>query len=221
MRERGDRVRDRLGNYVHEGDNILYISGDYRSARKLTFGRVEKVSDKTISVEGDNKRLSSEHFVKLCRDRMEIATENPLPHIKVKYFSADYPELEFINGVSNWIDLRANEDVEYTAGDFKLIRLGVAMKLPEGYEAIVAPRSSTFKNYGIIMTNSLGVIDNAFSGDNDEWRFPMLAMRDGKINKGDRICQFRIQPIMGEVVFNKVEKLDGVDRGGFGTSGVR
>lgn len=213
-------MKDKLGNYVHEGDDILYIKGEYRSARELAFGKVEKVSDKTVSVKGDNKRLYPEHFVKMGKDRV-IDRRTALPHIKVKYFSDDYPELEFINGVSNWIDLRANEDVEYEAGDFKLIRLGVAMKLPEGYEAIVAPRSSTFKNYGIIMTNSIGVIDNSYSGDNDEWRFPMLAMRDGKINKGDRICQFRIQPIMGEVAFNKVEKLDSVDRGGFGTSGVR
>ena len=213
-------MKDKLGNYVHEGDNVLYIKGEYRSARELEFGKVEKVSDKTISVEGDNKRLSSEHFIRLDGD-IVIDRRAARPHIKVKYFSDDYPELEFINGVSNWIDLRTNEDVEYTAGDFKLIRLGVAMKLPEGYEAIVAPRSSTFKNYGIIMANSLGVIDNSYSGNNDEWCFPMLAFCDGKINKGDRICQFRIQPIMGEVVFNKVEKLGGADRGGFGTSGVR
>ena len=124
-------MKDKLGNYVHEGDNVLYIKGEYRSARELEFGKVEKVSDKTISVEGDNKRLSSEHFIRLDGD-IVIDRRAALPHIKVKYFSDDYPELEFINGVSNWIDLRANEDVEYTAGDFKLIRLGVAMKLPEG-----------------------------------------------------------------------------------------
>lgn len=214
-------MRDRLGNYVHEGDMVLYIKGEYRSARELEFGEVGKVSDKTISIKGDNKRLCPEHFVRLDDYDRVIDRRSALPHINVKYFSDDYPPLEFVNGVSNWIDLRANEDVAYKAGDFKLIRLGVAMKLPKGYEAIVAPRSSTFKNYGIIMTNSIGVIDNSYSGDNDEWRFPMLAMRDGEIKKGDRICQFRIQPIMGEVIFNKVGKLGSIDRGGLGSTGVR
>lgn len=144
-----------------------------------------------------------------------------MKEIKIKYFSEDYPQLEFVNGVSNWIDLRANEDFKYGAGDFFLVHLGVAMKLPDGYEAIMAPRSSTFKNYGIIMTNSIGVIDNSYSGDNDEWKFPALAFRQGEIKKGDRICQFRIQPIMGEVQLTKVDKLDGKDRGGLGSTGVK
>lgn len=121
----------------------------------------------------------------------------------------------------DWIDLRTNEDIVLREGEFKLIPLGVAMKLPDGYEAILAPRSSTFKNFGILQTNSVGVIDNAYSGDNDEWKFPAYATRDIHIPRGSRICQFRIQQKMPTVEFNIVESLGGLDRGGFGTSGIQ
>ena len=93
---------------------------------------------------------------------------------------------------ANWVDLRAAEDVDLKKGDFRLIRLGVAMKLPEGYEAHIVPRSSTYKNFGIIQANHYGVIDNAYSGDGDEWMVPVIAMRDTSIHINDRICQFRI-----------------------------
>lgn len=120
----------------------------------------------------------------------------------------------------DWIDLRANEDIVLHEGEFKLIPLGVAMKLPDGYEAVLAPRSSTFKNFGIIQTNSVGVIDNSYSGDNDEWKFPAYAIRETHIPRGSRICQFRIQEKMPTVEFNIVESLGGPDRGGFGSSGT-
>ena len=141
-------------------------------------------------------------------------------NIKIKYFS-DITPLEYIGGFnkSNWIDLRAAEDVDLKAGEFKLIKLGVGMILPEGYEANIVPRSSTFKNYGIIQTNCYGVIDNSYSGDNDEWKFPAYALRDTHINKNDRICQFRINRIQPEVEFEIVEHLNYTDRGGFGSSG--
>ena len=145
--------------------------------------------------------------------------------IKIKYFT-DFMEnekVQFIGGIerSNWIDLRAAEDVEMKKGDFKLIPLGIGMILPEGYEAHVAPRSSTFKKFGIIMTNSLGIIDNSYSGDEDQWRFPALAMVDTKINKGDRICQFRIVESQPEITFMEVPHLNEVSRGGFGSTGVK
>ena len=121
----------------------------------------------------------------------------------------------------DWIDLRAAETVDMKAGEFKLISLGVSMKLPDGYEAHVVPRSSTFKNFGVLQTNSCGIIDNSYSGTNDVWKFPALAMRDTVINEGDRICQFRIVNKQPDVQFNEVKELDSTDRGGFGSTGVK
>ena len=138
--------------------------------------------------------------------------------IKIKYFT-DIEPIKFIAGKSDWYDLRAAEDVEMKAGDFKLIKLGVAMQLPEGYEAIMAPRSSTFKNFGILQTNSIGVIDETYCGDDDQWRFPALAMRDTVIHKNDRICQFRIIKHQPPVEFKVVEKLNNENRGGIGSTG--
>ncbi len=142
-----------------------------------------------------------------------------MEQIKIIYHNPEQPKLCFVENKSDWIDLRAAETVEMKAGDFKLISLGVSMKLPDGYEAHIVPRSSTFKNFGILQTNSMGVIDNLYSGTNDIWRFPALAMRDTIINKGDRICQFRIMKKQSEVDFVEVEELDETDRGGFGSTG--
>lgn len=140
--------------------------------------------------------------------------------IKIKYFT-DIEPLEYIGGEnrSNWIDLRAAEDVDLKAGEFKIIKLGVGMILPDGYEANIAPRSSTFKNFGVLMTNSYGVIDNSYSGDNDQWGFPAYAVRDTHISKNDRICQFRINKIQPLIEFETAEHLNDTDRGGFGSSG--
>ena len=143
-----------------------------------------------------------------------------LKQIKIKYFDKDMQKLEKIQK-GDLIDLRSAEDVELKNGEFKLIPLGVGMKLPEGYKANVYPRSSTFKNFGIIMTNSVGQIDNSYSGDNDEWKFPALAMRDTVIHKNDRICQFEIQKIQPEIEFIEVEKLDDTDRGGVESTGKK
>ena len=137
--------------------------------------------------------------------------------IKVRYHADIEPIKLTING--DWIDLRAAEDVTMRSGDFKLISLGVSMKLPDGYEAYIVPRSSTFKNWGVIQTNHMGVIDNSYCGDNDIWMFPALAIRDTVIKKNDRICQFRIQKKMDTVGFKTVDRLDDTNRGGFGSSG--
>ena len=142
-----------------------------------------------------------------------------MKNIKIKYFDKDIDKLEYIDGKSDWIDLRASEEVELKQGDFKLIPLGVAMELPNGYEAHIAPRSSTFKNFGIIQANSVGVVDQSYCGDNDMWKFPAIAMRDTIIHKNDRICQFRIMRNQPEIVFKEVEKLEGNNRGGFGSTG--
>ena len=112
--------------------------------------------------------------------------------IRIKYFTDKIERLCYIGGKSDWIDLRAAEEVELKAGEFQLIPLGIAMELPAGYEAHVVPRSSTFKNYGVIQTNSMGVIDETYCGDNDQWFFPAYALRDTVIHANDRICQFRI-----------------------------
>ena len=138
--------------------------------------------------------------------------------IKIKYFT----DIERIEKISkgDWIDLRSAEDVELKVGESKMIPLGVGMKLPEGYEAYPVPRSSTFKNFGIIQTNHFGVIDNSYSGNDDQWHFPAYAMRDTIIRKNDRICQFRIQETMPEVELVTVDHLDDVSRGGFGSTGV-
>ncbi len=138
--------------------------------------------------------------------------------IKIKYF-ADIEPIKFIEGKSDWYDLRSAEEVEMKAGDFRLIKLGVGMELPKGYEAHVAPRSGTFKNFGIIQANSVAVIDQSYCGNNDEWLYPAIALRDTVIHKNDRICQFRIIENMPPIQFTTVEHLTGKDRGGFGTTG--
>ena len=140
--------------------------------------------------------------------------------IKVKYHNDNIDKITKIS-VGDWIDLRAAETVTIPANTFAMISLGVSMKLPQGYEAHVAPRSSTFKNYGIIQTNSVGVIDNSYSGTNDIWKMPVYATRDTVIHENDRICQFRIMKTMGEVECIEVDSLDDTDRGGFGSTGVQ
>ena len=139
--------------------------------------------------------------------------------IKIKYFDKDLEKLTYIAGKSDWIDLRAAEDVVMKKGEFKLIPLGVAMELPRGYEAHVVPRSSTYKNYGIIQTNHQGVIDCSYCGDNDQWFMPAYAIRDTEIHVNDRICQFRIMENQPKLVFDEVEHLTNADRGGHGSTG--
>ena len=112
--------------------------------------------------------------------------------IKIKYFTDKIDKLEYIDGKSDWIDLRASEDVILKAGDFALIPLGVAMELPQGYEAHIVPRSSTYKNFGVIQANHCGIVDGSYCGDNDMWRMPVIGMRDTEIHVIDRFCQLRI-----------------------------
>ena len=144
-----------------------------------------------------------------------------MEEIKIKYFADDMEELRYIDGKSDWIDLRAAQEVTLKAGEFRLIPLGVAMQLPQGYEAHLAPRSSTFKNYGILQTNSVGVVDCSYCGDNDQWHMPAFATRDVTIEKGARICQFRIVENQPKLNFVAVEHLNGPDRGGLGSTGKR
>jgi len=138
--------------------------------------------------------------------------------IKIKYFNDEIERIEKIDK-GDWIDLRSAETVELKQGEFKLIKLGIGMILPSGYEAHVVPRSSTFKNFGVIQTNHCGIIDESYCGDNDQWRFPAFALRDTVIHKNDRICQFRIVKKQPEIEFQTVEHLADTDRGGFGSTG--
>lgn len=143
-----------------------------------------------------------------------------MSQIKIKYHNKNIDKIEKINN-GDWIDLRSAETVELKAGEFKLISLGVSMELPKGYEAHVVPRSSTFKNFGIIQTNHQAVIDESYCGDNDIWRYPAYALRDTVIKENDRICQFRIVEKMPCVTFEEVETLGNADRGGFGSTGIQ
>ena len=140
--------------------------------------------------------------------------------IKIHYHCNDIEKIQ-PSDKGDGIDLRAAEDVTLWAGDSKLISLGVSMKLPDGYEAHLAPRSSTFRNWGIIQTNGVGVIDNSYCGDNDVWCMPVYATRHTSIKKGDRICQFRIMKKMKKPKIIEVENLGEEDRGGFGSTGTR
>ena len=144
-----------------------------------------------------------------------------MEQIKIIYHNQNIDKIVNIENKSDWYDLRAAETVEMRAGDYKLISLGVSMKLPEGYEAHVVPRSSTFKNFGVLQANSFGIIDNSYSGTNDIWKFPALAMRDTVIHEGDRICQFRIIKKQPQIEFIEVNELDETDRGGIGSTGTR
>lgn len=147
--------------------------------------------------------------------------------IRIKY----HTDIERIKDydIGDWFDLRASEDVFIPLGEYKLIPLGVSMELPTGYEAHVLPRSSTFKKWGIIMTNSMGIIDCSYCGDDDVWQFPAFCLesRAGRndrkgtmIHKGDRICQFRIVKNQPNVEFMEVETLGNANRGGIGSTGT-
>uniref|UniRef100_UPI004056964F dUTP diphosphatase n=1 Tax=Agathobacter sp. TaxID=2021311 RepID=UPI004056964F len=142
-------------------------------------------------------------------------------NIRIKYFTDKIEKLDYIDGKSDWIDLRASEEVELKAGEFKLIPLGVAMEIPKGYEAHLVPRSSAFKTWGFIQTNSIGIVDNSYCGDEDMWRMPVYATRDTVIHVNDRIAQFRIMENQPRIVFDEVEVLGNASRGGFGTTGRR
>lgn len=140
--------------------------------------------------------------------------------IKIKFKDPKvYEEFNHIE-VGDWIDLRTNDVVTIKKGQFRKVDLGVAMELPAGYEALLVPRSSTFKNYGVLQANSMAVIDNSFCGDDDYWSFLVLATEDVTIPKGARICQFRIMKNQPQIDFKVVDKLGNENRGGMGSTGT-
>ncbi|NLL63711.1 MAG: deoxyuridine 5'-triphosphate nucleotidohydrolase [Ruminococcaceae bacterium] len=140
--------------------------------------------------------------------------------LKIKYFSNKIEKLRFIDDVSDWIDLRSAEDIKMKKGEWRLIPLGIAIELPKGYEAHIVPRSSTYMNFGLIQTNSMGIIDTSYCGNDDQWYWPAYALRDTEILTNDRICQFRIMENQPKIEFIEVEELDGCSRGGFGSTGI-
>lgn len=142
-----------------------------------------------------------------------------MPIIKIKYFTPDITPIEKIDK-GDWIDLRTAETVTLKKGEYHLIPLGVGMILPEGYEAHIVPRSSTYRNFGVIQTNHMGVIDESYNGDNDQWMFPAYALRDTTIEKNSRICQFRIVEKQPAIQFQTVQSLNQTNRGGFGSTGT-
>ena len=139
--------------------------------------------------------------------------------IKIKYHVKELEKLRYIDGKSDWIDLRVAEEVKMKAGEFRLISMGISVELPKGYEMWILPRSSAFKYFGVIQTNAMGVVDESFCGDNDIIHMPILAMRDTEMHINDRIGQFRIAKHQAEIHFVEVEHLNHADRGGFGTTG--
>lgn len=141
--------------------------------------------------------------------------------LKIKYL-ADIDSIEQKEGC-DWIDLRCAETVNINAGEYAMIRLGVAVKLPKGYEAHVVPRSSTYRRWGVIQTNGVGIIDESYCGDGDEWMMPVYATRNTQIKKNERVCQFRItkkMPALDIISLTKDETLGNKNRGGFGSTGV-
>ena len=154
--------------------------------------------------------------------------------LRIKYFEGATRLQKIVKG--NWIDVYANEDVFIPKNEMRLIPLGFALELPKGWEGHLAPRSSTFKTWGVIQTNHVGVIDDTYVGNNDQWMLPLYclqpkheyyggdipASRPGTwIKKGDKIAQFRIMEVMPEIEFEEVDSLDNEDRGSFGSTGTK
>lgn len=185
---------------------------------KVVFTVVEDSTSEVLSLIDLDKDLI------VHKTGYSVLTEENTPTLKVKFFDKDiYPNgLSFIDNKSDWIDLRARKEIVFAdKGVYFPIPLGVAIELPKRYEAIVAPRSSLFKNHGLICTNSLGIIDESYCGDNDEWHFLCYSTRETKILAGERICQFRIIKHQPQFNIQVVDKLHNSDRKGLGSTGKK
>lgn len=174
------------------------------------------IQGETLAVRCPNCK---EYAGMLSDDGITIKDVDDMKKIKIKYLR-DIEPLAKIS-IGDWIDMRCGEETELKKGEYKMIPLGVAMQLPKGFEAIVLPRSSTFKNYKVILVNSMGVIDETYNGDNDEWKFLAYALEDTVIPKNERICQFRIIEHQPEIEFEEVDVLGNANRGGIGSTGVQ
>ena len=224
MRRIESREIDKFGNRVLPGGDMYAQQQRFRA--KVADRTEDMVEEGLPCLSCPILRLSAEtaieeniQTIKNVYEKVIAMQESDSLTIQVRYH-ADIPPLEKLPQ-GDWIDLRAAETVDLKAGEFRLISLGVSMKLPEGYEAHLLSRSSTFKKWGVIPTNGMGVIDESYCGDGDIWHFSALAMRDTHIEKGDRICQFRLMKKMPDVTLETVELLTAPDRGGLGSTGER
>lgn len=241
LNERCDRLAtsaaDRVGA---EFSGIREAAGEAGGGRSSSdwvkaesFGSREAAGEEYGKRSGDRVKADSSGSRQDAGDRFVCAAgeqygvtsaanlREPAQRIRIRYLSDKIDKLLPPTDSSNWIDLRSAEDVELKKGEYRLIHLGVAMKLPEGYEAHVVPRSSTYRNFGIIQANHHGIVDNSYCGDGDEWMVPIIAMRDTQIHVNDRICQFRIVRRQPDIIFEETDYLGGENRGGFGTTGIR
>ena len=217
---------------------IDYIVENLKSTRNLTYyfsqEDLELISEQETNLSSQVETLVKETLDKLLNEPYKV---------KVKYHDSSMPKFEQIEK-GNWIDCRVIKGgkithsdgtkeplewkteengtcyIEYKEGDFMMLPLGFSINQGKGYEVNLVPRSSTFKNYGIIQTNHYGVGDDTFVGNNDMYHFPCYALRDGRINLYDRICQMKINKAMPQIIFNEVEDMESEDRGGFGSTGV-
>jgi dUTP pyrophosphatase len=193
----------------------FYEDGDLKT-RNMKFMEIDKYKDEKTKV---SKKVAKEIGKSWKSVRREPSEDTKKQTILVKYFNKNLFPIEKIEK-GDWIDLRSAQNISYKAGDFIKLPLGVAMSLPFGYEAHIAPRGSMFKNFGVIQVNSPGVVDESYRGNDDQWFIPLYALRDGHITFNDRICQFRIVKKMEEVNIVTVEELKAPNRGGHGSTGV-
>ena len=219
-----DREIDKFGSRVLPGGDMYAQQQRFRAmAADRTEDMVEeglpRLSCPILRLNAENSMEENIQAIKNAYEKVIAVQDKNLLTIQVRYH-ADIPPLEKLPQ-GDWIDLRAAETVDLKAGEFRLISLGVSMKLPEGYEAHLLSRSSTFKKWGVIPTNGMGVIDESYCGDGDIWHFSALAMRDTHIEKGDRICQFRLMKKMPDVKLETVEFLSSPNRGGLGSTGEK
>lgn len=180
---------------------------------EAAFNRVIERSNSMIP-----KDIDIETLLHLKVNTERIIRNMGVPQILVKYHNKEMTKIQF-NEKGNFFDLRASQRYEIKKGEFKLIDLGVSIKLPEGYWGQVVPRSSLYKNHHLIQTNSFGVIDTTYCGEKDHWMLPVLAIEDTVIEFDERICQFRIVKD-NPFTIKEVEEMTDKDRGGFGTSGI-
>ncbi len=214
-------------------ENFVYLSMEIDVSAKTMIFEVHDKSGEPYSPfyreEERHNHIVCESIIKKFNNTMDALVRakilkyeeevNPMNTETIKIlYHADIEKIEMRDG-GDWIDLRAAEDVKLKKGDFKLINLGVSMQLPAGYEAHMVPRSSTYKQFGIIQTNHQAVIDESYCGTNDIWRYPAYALRDTEIKKNDRICQFRIVKKQPQILFEQVNELSNKDRGGIGSTG--
>lgn len=187
--------------------------------RQRTPEEQQAVHERMEAIRKENKEKLEEAIEGIRKDNNKVL-DRLRPEILIKYHTPAAKPVEQAH-MGEWFDVRAAESYDLKAGTKGFINLGISVRVPHGYEAILAPRSSSFKKYGFIQTNSIGVIDETYSGDDDIWMLPYFATRDAHIEAGDRIAQFRIQRNQGNPSLKEVRYLGKNNRGGFGSTGEK